>query len=80
MAEAIEKGRCEGNSGNFLRRVSDCRRKDCNLRSWALADRETQVSGHRGLSSGVASGKSSRSRYAYGWVETSTPLNSCFHC
>jgi hypothetical protein len=38
------------------------------------------ISGHRGLISGVASGKSSRSRYAYGWVETSTPLSSCFHC
>jgi hypothetical protein len=80
MAETIEGGRREGNSGIFLRRVSDRRRKDCNLRSWALADRETQVSGHRGLSSGVASGKSIRSHYAYGWVETSTPLSSCFHC
>jgi hypothetical protein len=80
MAEVIERADARGNSGNFLRRVSDRRREDCNLRSWILADRETQVSGHRGLSSGVASGKSSRSRYAYGWVETSTPLSSCFHC
>jgi hypothetical protein len=31
---------------------------------------------HRGLSSGVASGKSAGSRYPYGWVETSTPLSS----
>jgi 3-deoxy-D-arabino-heptulosonate 7-phosphate (DAHP) synthase len=33
-------------------------RKDCNLHSWSLADRETQSQQHRGLSSGVASGKS----------------------
>jgi hypothetical protein len=80
MAETIERGQTRGELWQFLRRVSDRREEDCNLRSWALADRETQVSGHRGLSSGVASGKSSRSRYAYGWVETSTPLSSRFHC
>jgi hypothetical protein len=51
-------------------------RKDCNLRSWSLADGEMQSRQHRGLSSGVASGKSAGSRYAYSWVETSTPLNS----
>jgi hypothetical protein len=28
--------------------------------------------------SGVASGKSSRSGYVYGWEETSTPFSSCF--
>jgi hypothetical protein len=76
MAETIGRGgRHEGNSSKFY-----AERKDCNLHSWALADGEMQVSGHRGLSSGVASGKSSRSRYAYGWVETSTPLSSRFHC
>jgi hypothetical protein len=80
MAETIEGGQTRGELWQFLRRVSDRREEDCNLRSWALADRETQVSGHRGLSSGVASGKSIRSHYAYGWVETSTPLSSCFHC
>ena len=51
-------------------------RKDCNLRSWSLENRDA-VSQHRGLSSGVASGKSAGSRWAYGWVETSTPLSSC---
>jgi hypothetical protein len=80
MAGTIDGGQTRGELWQILRRVSDRRRKDCNLRSWALADRETQVSGHRGLSSGVASGKSCRSRYAYGWVEMSTPLSSCIHC
>jgi hypothetical protein len=80
MAEAIEGGGREGNSGSSMQSEWPQRGGDCNLRSWALADRETQVSGHRGLSSGVASGKSIRSHYAYGWVETSTPLSSCFHC
>jgi hypothetical protein len=42
MAGTIERGRREGNSGNFSCRVSDRRREDCNLRSWALADGETQ--------------------------------------
>jgi hypothetical protein len=70
----------EGNSGNFYAEWVIAEREDCNLRSWTLEDRKTQVSGRRGLSSGVASGKSSRSRYAYGWVETSTPLSSRFHC
>ena len=72
-------GRREGNSGDFSMQSEWSQEKDCNLRSWTLEDRKTQVSGHRGLSSGVASGKSSRSRYAYGWVETSTPLSSRLH-
>jgi len=38
----LKGGRREGNSGDFSRRVSDRRREDCNLRSWALADGETQ--------------------------------------
>jgi hypothetical protein len=79
MAGTIAGGR-EGNSGNFYAEWVIAEREDCNLRSWTLEDRKTQVSGRRGLSSGVASGKSSRSRYAYGWVETSTPLSSRFHC
>jgi hypothetical protein len=44
MVETIETGRREGNSGISLRRVSDRRREDCNLRSWALADRERRRS------------------------------------
>jgi hypothetical protein len=36
-------------------------RKESNLRSWSLANRDA-VSQHRGLSSGVASGKSAGSR------------------
>jgi hypothetical protein len=60
--------------------LSPCADEISVITSWALAERETQVSGHRDLSSGVASGKSLMSHYAYGWVETSTPLSSCFHC
>ena len=51
-------------------------RKESNLRSWSLENRDA-VSQHRGLSSGVASGKSVGSRRAYGWLVTSTPLRSC---
>ena len=42
MAKTIERGQTRGDSGNSSGRVSDRRREDCNLRSWALADGETQ--------------------------------------
>jgi hypothetical protein len=42
MAETIERGQTRGELWRFSRRVSDRRREDCNLRSWALADGETQ--------------------------------------
>jgi hypothetical protein len=81
MAETIEGADARGTLA-VLCRVSD-RRQEGDLQPSLLGtgrQRETQVSGHRGLSSGVASGKSIRSHYAYGWVETSTPLSSRFHC
>ena len=48
------------NSGKICR-VSDSGKKESNLHSRSLADRDT-VSQYRGLSSGVASGKSVGSR------------------
>ena len=51
-------------------------KKESNLCSWSLENKDS-VSQHRGLSSGVASGKSIWIRWAYGWVEMSTPLSSC---
>jgi hypothetical protein len=53
-------------------------KKESNLRSRSLANKDSVLQ-HRGLSSGVASGKSIGNRWAYGWVETSTPLCSCNH-
>ena len=80
MAGTIDGGGREGNSGIVTQSEGSQEGGDCNLRSWTLADRETQVSGNRGLGSGVASGKSIWSRYAYGWEEMSTPLSSRYHC
>jgi hypothetical protein len=62
-----------------LRRVGDTREEGLQPFLLATGRQRDAISQHRGLSSGVASGKSSGSRYAYGWVETSTPLSSCTH-
>jgi hypothetical protein len=62
-----------------LRRVNDSREEGLQP-SLLVTDRQRDaVSQHCGLSSGVASGKSAGSRYAYGWVETDTPLSSRTH-
>jgi hypothetical protein len=62
-----------------LRRVSDSREEGLQPSLLVTGRQRDAVSQHRGLSSGVASGKSAGSRYAYGWVETSTPLSSRTH-
>jgi hypothetical protein len=62
-----------------IRRVSDSREEGLQPSLLVTGRQRDAVSQHHGLSSGVARGKSSRSRYAYGWVETRTPLNSCTH-
>ena len=62
-----------------LRRVSDSREEGLQPSLLVTGRQRDAVSKHRGLSSGVASGKSAGSRYAYGWVEMSTPLSSRFH-
>jgi hypothetical protein len=77
MAEAMERGgQTRGELWQFLRRVSDSREEGLQPSLLVTGRRRDAVSEHRGLSSGVASGKSIWSRYAYGWVETSTPLSS----
>jgi hypothetical protein len=78
MAEAIERADARGTLA-FLRRVSDSRGEGLQPSLLVTGRRRDAVSRHRGLSSGVASGKSAGSRYAYGWVETSTPLSSRTH-
>jgi hypothetical protein len=60
-----------------LRRVSDSREEGLQPSLLVTGRQRDTVSQHRGLRSGVASGKSIGSHYAYGWVETSTPLSSC---
>jgi hypothetical protein len=77
MAEAIERADARGTLA--LRRVSDSREEGLQPSLLVTGRQRDAVSEHRGLSSGVASGKSVGSRYAYGWVETSTPLSSCTH-
>jgi hypothetical protein len=62
-----------------LHRVSDSREEGLQPLLLVTGRQRNAVSEHRDLSSGVASGKSAGSRYAYGWVETSTPLSSCTH-
>ena len=79
MAETIERGQTRGQIWQFLRRVSDRREEGLQPLLLGTGRRRDAVSEHRGLSSGVASGKSIGSHRAYGWVETSTPLNSCNH-
>ena len=79
MAETIEKGGTRGELWQFLHRVSDSREEGLQPLLLVTGRQRDAVSQHRGLSSGVASGKSVGSRYAYGWVETSTPLSSCTH-
>ena len=79
MAETIERVDARGTLEVFLRGVSDSREEGLQPSLLVTGRRRDAVSEHRGLSSGVASGKSIWSRYAYGWVETSTPLSSRFH-
>jgi hypothetical protein len=62
-----------------LRRVSDSREEGLQPLLLVTGRQRDAVSQHRGLSSGVASGKSYGSRYTYGWVEMSTPLSSRTH-
>ena len=78
MAEAIGKG-ADVRGTPILRRVSDRREEGLQPSLLVTGRQRDAVSEHHGLSLGVASGKSAGSRYAYGWVETSTPLNSCTH-
>jgi hypothetical protein len=61
MAEAIEEGRREGNSG-IMHRVSDSREEGLQPSLLVTGRQRDAVSEHRGLSSGVASGKSIGSR------------------
>jgi hypothetical protein len=77
MEEAIERGDARGTLA--LCRVSDSIEEGLQLSLLVTGRLRDAVSKHRGLSLGVASGKSIGSRYAYGWVETSTPLSSCTH-
>jgi hypothetical protein len=76
MAEAIERADARGTLA--LRRVGDSREEGLQPSLLVTGRQRDVVTEHRGLSSGVASGKSAGSRYAYGWVETSTPLSSRF--
>ena len=63
MAEAIKKGgRHEGKLWQFLRRVSDSREEGLQPSLLVTGRQRDAVSKHRGLSSGVASGKSFGSR------------------
>jgi hypothetical protein len=62
-----------------LHKVSDSREEGLKPSLLVTGRQRDIVLGHRGLSSGVASGKSVGSHYAYGWVETSTPLSDCTH-
>jgi hypothetical protein len=62
-----------------LHRVSDSREEGLQPSLLVTGRQRDTVSQHRAISSGVASGKSAGSRYAYGWVETSTPLSSRTH-
>ena len=57
-------------------KVSDSKEEGLQPLLLVTGRQRDAVSQHRGLSSGVASGKSVGSRYAYSWVETSTPLSS----
>jgi hypothetical protein len=62
-----------------LRRVSNSREGGLQP-SLLVTHRQGDVaSKHRGLGSRVASDKYAGSRYAYGWVETSTPLRIWTH-
>jgi hypothetical protein len=78
--EAIWRADARGTSA--LRRVSDSREEGLQPSLMVTIRQRDTVSEHRGLISGLASGKSAGSRYAYGWVEMSTPLSSCtlFQC
>jgi hypothetical protein len=70
MAEEIRRGDARGTLA--LCRVGDSRKEGFQPSLLVTSRQRDTVSEHRGLSSGVASGKSAGSRYAYGWVETST--------
>jgi hypothetical protein len=80
MAETIEGGADARGTLEFLRRVSDRRRRIATFAPghWQTERRRSQdivVSARGWLVVNPV-----RSHYAYGWVETSTPLSSCFHC
>ena len=75
MVEAIGR-RADARGTLALRRVSDSREEGLQPSLLVTGRQRDTVSQHHGLSSGVASGKSIWNRYAYGWVETSTPLSS----
>jgi hypothetical protein len=62
-----------------LCRVSDSREEGLQPSLLVTGRQRDAVSQHRGLSPEVANGKSAGSRYTYGWVETSTTLNSHTH-
>jgi hypothetical protein len=62
-----------------LHRVGDSREEGLQPSLLVTGRQRDVVSQHRGLSLGVASGKSAGSRYTYGWVEMSTPLSSFTH-
>jgi hypothetical protein len=77
MAEVIRREDARGNLA--LHRVSDSREEGLQPSLLVTGKQRDAVSEHRGLRSGVASGKSTGICYAYSWVETSTPLSSCTH-
>jgi hypothetical protein len=62
MAETIERGQTRGELWQFLRRVSDSREEGLQPSLLVTGRQRDAVSEHRGLSSGVASGKSFGSR------------------
>jgi hypothetical protein len=77
MTEAIERADARGTLALCI--VSDSREGGLQPSLLVIGKQRDAILEHRGLSSGVASGKSDGSRYAYGWVETSTPLSSYTH-
>jgi hypothetical protein len=62
MAETIEREQTRGELWQFLRRVSDRREEGLQPSLLVTGRQGDAVSEHRGLSSGVASGKSFGSR------------------
>jgi hypothetical protein len=77
MAEAIEREDARG--ALALCRVSDSREEGLQPSLLVTGRQRDAVSTTSWSQLGVASGKSTGSRYAYGWVETSTPLSSYTH-
>ena len=68
MAEVIGRADVRGNLE--LCRVSDSKEEGLQPLLLVTGRQRDAVLEHHGLNSGVTSGKSAGSRYAYGWLET----------